>query len=540
MNSTNKKTILSVTALIMFFILIIVAMQASRKAFPVTLAAPEAAVETTSWTEANPTQAGASNCRYGATPVETHSSPEQVLPISELGAGWYLIFSPFRVALEPANDAEFVHILDLHQDRTGSGGYLDSYTLSPPLTDSRYTNALANHPGEIWIIGNEVDRLGRGDTFPDVYAKAYHDIYHFIKSHDPTARVANAAMVEATPGRMQYLDMMWDSYIEQYGVPMPVDVWTMHLYVLPEVEFDGTPNNIASVAVGTDPALGKRGSNGDPANCPADDVYCYAEHDDMSVFAEQVVTMRRWMADHKVQNKPLLLTEYSVLYPFEDDGGSCFLQDEFGNCFTPQRVSDFMLNVFSYLSNAKDPAIGYPLDDNRLIQQWSWFAIHTDKEGTASNLYESDLVTQTLMGQTFANHVNNEAATVNLIVDEVQAVIGDSGGMLTATVDLSVQFRNNGNSSITAPYNVSFYEDAAHTQLIGTAAITPTLRGCAAQVYSASVSWAGLAPGAHPYYIVLDSGHVIAETPSNDVDNVGSGLVLINPAQVLLPVVQRP
>lgn len=56
----------------------------------------------------------------------------------------------------------------------------------------------------------------------------------------------------------------------------------------------------------------------------------------MIVFDEQIRDMRQWMKDHGQQDKPLLLTEFSVLYPYiQDPGGTCFVQDEYGQCFTP-------------------------------------------------------------------------------------------------------------------------------------------------------------------------------------------------------------
>ena len=65
--------------------------------------------------------------------------------------------------------------------------------------------------------------------------------------------------------------------------------------------------------------------------------------------------MRTWMKQHGQQNKPLILSEYSLLYPYDIDPEGCFLQDEYGNCFTPQRVSTFMKNSFK--PTWKEPSI---------------------------------------------------------------------------------------------------------------------------------------------------------------------------------------
>jgi hypothetical protein len=92
------------------------------------------------------------------------------------------------------------------------------------------------------------------------------------------------------------------------------------------------------------------------------------------------------MKEHGQQNKPLILSEYSLLYPFEDyddpiNPTQCYLQDEFGKCFTAARVSSFMTRTFQYLETATDPNLGYPLDNYRLVQQWLWFSMYYEGAG---------------------------------------------------------------------------------------------------------------------------------------------------------------
>ncbi len=357
------------------------------------------------------------NCRYGVT---AGGSEAQVIP--QLGAGaFYRFTSPYWGGPLPSNGAELVHLIEVHQAKSGSV-YLPAYTTNVSLSPA-FGNYIQSNRGHLWIVGNEVDRGpqpnqvtgGQGDMFPDMYAVAYHDIYYFIKSYDQTARVVNSGLVEVTPGRLQYLDKMWNAYLAKYRSPMPVDVWSMHVYILPEVEPDGiTPNGIANVALGTDVWLGKRGSGAVPDHCSDPDVYCYAEHDNISIFAEQVVAMRQWMKQHGQQQKPLMLTEFSILYPYEIDGSSCYLQDELGNCFTPNRVSAFMVNAFNYLNGARDSNLGYGLDDYRLVQNWFWFGVYPLDAGSSSRLVESDLSTLTMMGQTFHNHIYAEPVARNL------------------------------------------------------------------------------------------------------------------------------
>jgi hypothetical protein len=430
-----------------------------------------------------------------------------------------------------------VHMVDIHQKKCGDECYLPTYEFDPPL-DAAYAKYIKEHPGGKYIAGNETDRIGQGETYPEVYAAAYHEIYNFIKGNDPSAQLAATALVQFTPNRKQYLDKIWSSYFDQFGSHMPVDIWTMHIYVLPELQADGvTPNGIANIALGTDKSLGKREAGGSAAICSDPDVYCFAEHDNLEIFKEHVVAMRQWMKDHGQQNKPLLLTEFSILFPYEDDGATCFLQDEYGNCFTPDRVTNFMNATFSYLNEKTDPAIGYPLDGNRLVQQWMWFSVYYPYEGSASNLAEADLKTLTKPGQNFKNHVAGKTLYQNLIVDNVADVSVATNGAATTTANISVIFRNNGNSSIKTPFAVSFFKNSNYTDKIGSVVIDPTVYGCSSQAYTAGISWPGLTKGTHNYYVYIDSGRTVNEVPSHDGDNFGQGTVTVYRNQINLPVV---
>jgi len=339
----------------------------------------------------------APSCRAGVTALGLN----QAAWVDDLGAGWFVFFGGFTDSVE--NGAQIAPVISVRQDKDGAT-YLDSYTVSPGFDG--LLPILQAYPGMLWMVGNEVDRgpnpggdpaVAQGDTFPDVYARAYHEVYHFIKEHDPTALVANSGLVQVTPGRLQYLDLMWQSYLDQFNETMPVDVWNMHIYILPEAELSGAPNGIANVALGTDPALAKRGPGANKSQCALDDIYCYAEHDSMAIFDEQVRAMRRWMFDHGQQNKPLILSEFSILYPCLDPDahGNCgYLRDEFGNDFDERRVKNWLAATTTYLESASDPVLGYPADNHRLVQQWAWFSINN--EGGPGDV--SDLVRKSTSG----------------------------------------------------------------------------------------------------------------------------------------------
>lgn len=483
------------------------------------------------------------NCRYGV--VAGYGVEEQV---AQIGAGWHLDFNPPRFIYPPSNNAEFVRVFMVFQNKTQDGQYLPGYRTRVPLNAS-FANLIKAHPGSLWLIGNEVDRgpnpdkswSGQGDMHPEVYAQAYHDVREFIKDQDPTARTAISGLVQVTPGRLQYLDKVWQAYEDQYGGPMPVDVWNMHLYVLPEVESDGiTPNGIASVAVGTDPTLGIRGSGGDAAACSDADVYCFAEHDSIGIFEEQIVAMRQWMKRHGQQQKPLILSEFSLLFPYIDEGASCYLQDEFGNCFTPDRVKSFMTNVFNLLNQLQDTGLGYGLDNNRLVQQWNWFSLYSDEIGTVSNVLQADEETLSEVGETYKQSVLTEALGVNLQIDEVPTVttaVGLPAGK--ATAQIGVSFRNNGNTAVDEPFTVTFYRDEARMDKIGSVVVADIVRGCATIKYTAEVSWPGLVPGIYPFWVTVDSGGDISEMPPGQQGNLGSGLVIVHAQSSFIPIVMR-
>lgn len=479
------------------------------------------------------------SCRYGVANIDDSHMPW----VSTLNAGWFINFRK-SVPTLPTNGAEFYHVVRVSQNKDANGNYLQSYTTNPPLYSTEFNNLVDNNPGSVWIIGNEADRgpnpgeteVDQDDTFPDMYATIYHDTYHYIKGRDPSALISNTSMVQVTPGRLQYLDIVWDTYLEKYGTPMPVDVWNFHVYILPEVNQNGEPNGIANVALGTDPTLGIKESGGDPNKCALADVYCFAEHDDMNVFNNQVRAMRQWMKDHGQQNKPLILTEFSILYPYETENGVCeFLRDEYGNCFTPTRVNNFMNASFNYLQNTKDPNLGYPLDDNRLVQQWLWFAVKSPGVGYVSNLINNSETGLSLIGQTFRDKAAAQTPTTNLLIDGVVSGVGFSDISGTADVLIRVVFRNNGNQMITTPINVTFYDEGGLP--IATTAVTAVIRGCGVGEYEAEVVWNDLPPGTHEFTVRVDSGNSISETVESD--NVGAGVVLIDPAQTFLPVISR-
>lgn len=479
-------------------------------------------------------------CRYGVSSWTANDNPY----IEDMRAGWVLDFLINTNRILPPG-VEYTPVIRLKQERDPvTGARLPAYkVITQPLTDSPggLGPIIAANPGTLWLIGNEVDRVfWQDDLEPAIYAKAYHEIYSFIKDRDPLARIAISGLVQVTPGRLQYLDLVWSAYLNSYGSPMPVDVWNMHVYILPErreYRPGDDPNapyydSRAAVAVGTDPNLAIWESDGTSSQCSRADVYCYAEHDSIPIFIEQITAMRQWMKAKGQQNKPLILSEFSLLYPYIPEGGGCFLQDEYGNCFTPQRVLAFMNNSLDYLENATDVNLGYPHDNYRLVQQWLWYTMHDPfTPGTVNNLVAVDAqgnyTSLSLNGVQYKNRIAANIPYTNPIISGVNNPVAHT---ITPTgsvsVTLTAAVRNNGNTTANSPLTVTFYADAAKTQMIGTAVISEPIYGCAMEEVRASVTWANLTSGTYPYWVTAGN-------------STATGVVLINPRSTFLPLVVR-
>ncbi|MBU6349472.1 MAG: glycoside hydrolase family protein [Chloroflexi bacterium] len=214
-----------------------------------------------------------------------------------------------------------------------------------------------HHRGATWLIGNEPDVRWQDNTSPEVYAVAYHRAYHAIKSADPTAQVAAGGLIQITPLRLRYLERVWQFYRSLYQTAMPVDVWTMHAYVLHEAR-NGWGANIPPGF-----AIEQQGV-----------AWGVQDHDSLALVEQQVRAMRRWMSAHGQQHKPLWVTGYGILLPAE-----------YG--FDTERVATFLRGSFALFTALTDPALGPAYDAHRLVQRWSW-SFARDNRYPTGNLFD--------------------------------------------------------------------------------------------------------------------------------------------------------
>lgn len=513
------------------------------RAFFSSALSPASAANTTALAAGN-----APNCRYGAALIPRFMTSTPWL--NTLGVGWYMNFEPYEFDIRPAG-ADLARVIRVEQARLGDG-FLPEYQIFPPLTDDGLGDLVRRHPGELWLIGNEpdVNNVVQDATFPEVYARAYHEVFHYIKAIDPTAQVANGALSMITPGRLQYLSIVWDTYQQLYGRPMPVDMWNMHLYILSEAKPFGDGQGDGKVALGTDPALARMAPlHGDPTLCPDPNVICRAEHDDLSIFAEQVVAMRTWMKARGQQYKPLILSEVGSLYSAAPAAGGCGVADEYGQCFTPERAARYLLAVNDYLESAADPLIGNPLDGGRLVQQWSWYSLVTEPHwsGGTGNLltrdydayYPGDPSALTPVGRALESQLSGRAVYPDLqaLASPPQWVLVE--GPATTDLQLKAWFVNNGNITIKRPFTVTFYRDAALTQPIASTTVGSYVRGCARRLREATVVWPDVPSGRHQYWVKVDSGNAVPERDETHANNVATAVITVfsraDVRQVYLP-----
>ena len=431
------------------------------------------------------------------------------------------------------------------------------------------------HPGRIWVVGNEVDRVTAQDSLlPETYARAYHDAYNYIKSIDPTAQIATSGLVNFGPDRKQYMDNVLAAYRSLYGTDMPIDIFSMHVYNIWGRHYDNVnpnSNDGSHIALGSNPDLTWRKpifynpitgqERFDAALCDLANVVCVREHDDVELFKQQVVSMRQWMKDNGYKEKPLILREWGLNLT------SDFCDENF-NQITAQRAANYLTSTINWMNTHTDASLGYSLDENRLVQRWAWFVIYEPTEYLPYIADISHLITDydinyppcpnttgewpakipnpgnafdlTVVGEAYRQIVaaqqSTNPPTVDFMVEEVVngATIQSQAGV-TVTTQIGVYVRNIGNSPTGQATTVEF-RDSSDNSLIGTYEIPANFQGCTTALHYAKVDWERNAVGTSNFTVALSSSE---EAPSAGGNNTGSGSAFVGDSGIFLPMVSR-
>ena len=338
--------------------------------------------------------------------------------IAPLRAGWFI---DYRATPSPAanNGAEYAMVMGVSDNEAGQYGYSPS--------GAALEETIAAHPGGIYIVGNEPDRRElQSDVLPENYAYAYHDAYTEIKGKDPTAQVWAGAIVQPTPLRLQYLDLVLAAYMERYHMLMPVDGWAIHAFLLNERSCDAYNHDInicwgAEIPPGIDAIDGEIRSPEDNAR--------------LDLFTQGIVRFRTWMASTGYRNTPLYVTEYGVLMP-----------PVFG--FPVTKVNDYMSKTFDYMLTTQDETLGYPADDNRLVQRFSWFSTFdpdfngylyqsTDAEHPMTPPFELSAIGEHYRDYAAQMEESSDltllAVSISEATNQILATVGNSGNRMRPT-----------------------------------------------------------------------------------------------------------
>lgn len=230
--------------------------------------------------------------------------------------------------------------------------------------------------GAYWMIGNEPDVRWQDNVTPKQYAVRYHEAYTAIKAADPTAKIVAGSISQGTPIRLRWLDEVLVAYQNAYGVEMPVDIWSIHAYVLRE-ERD-------SWGVDIPPGLD---------DISTGELYEISDHDDLDLFIKNLLQFREWMATNGY-DVPMAVTEFGILLP-----------NDYG--FPEDTVKEYMHDSLDLLRTTKADS-GYSADNNRIAQFWFWYIIEDRQTYHTGSLYNSAISEPTYLGEAWIEYLTTQ------------------------------------------------------------------------------------------------------------------------------------
>ena len=448
--------------------------------------------------------------RYGVNVVRNYGKAIDDYAVTQLNAGWYVDYTIQRTPVRP-NHMSYVQTLlpSLH------------YPIQPeflgPYVDE--------NPGAVWVLGNEPDRDLQDAMTPEEYVVFYHDMRQFIKGRDPTAQIAIAGLVQPTPIRLRYLDSVLAAYQYRYNERFPVDIWTMHNFVLNE-ELNGWG---AGIPVGLED-FASEGIR-----------YEVRDHGRIDLFKQQIVDLRQWMSSNGYRDKPLIISEYGILLP-----------DLYG--YTDTVVGNFMVESFAFLQTAEDTKTGYPRDGNRLVQSWGWYSLNDYRYdidtgiGLNGNLFDHDTGQITAVGNRFKAYIaplvdnHSNLSIIDMTLEPAFELEQGSSVPVTVTVTLA----NGGNLpvDVTALRIIRGENAQDGTSMARTDVNAQLAERCQATLtVKASFSVSGWEPGLYPLLVTVGVQDVGIEKNLDD-NRVNTSLWILQEGQeldrVFLPVLERP
>ncbi len=439
--------------------------------------------------------------------------------VAQLESGWWADWSSRQDPPHP-NGMDYVQLVSVHKDRY------------PPQWDTIAERAAAN-PGSLWLVGNEPEALFQENRSPAEYAAIYHDVYAFLKRIDPTAQVAIGGVILPSPLRLQWIDAVLAQYQSRYGVPMPVDVWNIHMQMVNEVSCAYDPGNCWGAEI----------PNGINANYGI--TMTLSDNASYTLFTRLVRDMRVWMNARGFRNKPLVISEYGVLLP------STYICE----CDDPNVgdaiVINFMTRTFQFLLTATDAAIGYPADGNRLVQSWLWYTLNDQPynwetgEGFNGGLFDHRNSiypgTLTKFGQAFKSFVPPLKVPYRDVVPAgLRAGLRDPNAGPSGTVTITVQVANLGNTGVASVTVRLFDGDPGDGGVqIDTDKVIPSLGIRHTAPGMATFAWTTPPEGieTHSFYVVVDPDDAITE--SREDNNTGVYVRRFNDYQVFLPIITK-
>ena len=409
---------------------------------------------------------------------------------ARLGAGWY---HNYGVRKTPQTPGGIQH----HQMVHANINTANLPAILGPTVDANL--------GAIWILGNEPDRYGQDGVTAAQYAVFFHDVYTFLKARDPSSRIAIGGVVQPTPLRLRYLDLILAEYQQRYGVTIPVEIWDIHNFILPENCYWG-----ASIP----PGLEAYKSEGKPCDDTLN------EHGNITIFKQQIRTFRQWMKDRGFRDHPLMISEYGIL-----------LSKYHGYDYA--RVRNFMTASFDYMLNTTDATLGYPADGNRLVQEFAWFSLNywefniNTYFGLNGNLFDHDSRQIMPLGLDYANYTKKVTVqTIDLAATNLQ--IAPATTTIGQPIHLSASFLNQGALAAT-DVSVRFWlgDPRNGGQLIGSSVPRPqVLTGCQRQLTD-TLTWSPTTEGDYSLFAELYADNLAQE--SNLADNYRSAPLVVVP-----------